>query len=123
MMKKKFTFTFGLFCILFFAFPMTSNAEWMTGAYLGYSVSDDEDVTRNINGFRQGKIRFDVDDSFVLGYRLGYWLESLPWLGISADISYFRPDFEFDFIYEDIEIGDDNGAQTIFPRTSGDPIL
>ncbi len=94
MMKKFFVLVTGFFCIVFFSFPVSLNAEWITGAYLGYSVSDDEDVAQNSSGFRQYNMRLDVDDSFILGYRLGYWLESYPWLGFSADISYFRPDLE-----------------------------
>ena len=97
-MKKTLSLVTGLSCILILAFPMTSSAEWMTGGYLGYSVSDDEDISLNANGVRQGTTQFDFDDSFTLGYRLGYWFESAPWLGISGDISYFRPDVEFDFI-------------------------
>lgn len=97
MMKKIFVLAAGLFCILFFAFPLTLSAEWMTGANVGFSVSDDEDITRNSDGIEIAEARFDIDDSFTLGYRIGYWLESLPWLGLSADISYFRPDIEVNY--------------------------
>jgi hypothetical protein len=103
MMKKIFVLAVGLFCILFFAFPLTSNAEWMTGVNVGFSVSDDEDIALNSSGIEIAEARFDVDDSFTLGYRIGYWLEPLPWLGLSVDISYFRPDVEFELIYEDCE--------------------
>ena len=118
MMKKIFVLAVGFFCILFFAFPLTSNAEWMTGANVGFSVSDDEDVSLYANGIKQGTTQFDVDDSFVLGYRLGYWLESLPWLGLSVDISYFRPNVEFDLFCEGS--GPCNNIQPVIVRESGE---
>jgi opacity protein-like surface antigen len=36
----------------------------------------------------------DLDSSFTMGGRIGYWFEKLPWLGVSLDLSYFKAEGE-----------------------------
>ncbi|HWC05059.1 MAG TPA: outer membrane beta-barrel protein [Methylomirabilota bacterium] len=64
-------------------------AEWFLDGYAGASFTADADVTiRNGTTF-DDKVKFDTEA--MGGGRLGYWLETLPWLGVAADASYFAP--------------------------------
>jgi hypothetical protein len=69
-----------------------ASAEWFADAYLGPAVTTsskltfttfDEERRQNLSG----------RSSPLFGLRLGRWLDNLevPWLGIAADVSYFRP--------------------------------
>ena len=48
-----------------------------------------------VDGVAQAPFSIDVpteyEDSVNGGVRAGYWFESLPWLGIGLDVSYFGP--------------------------------
>ena len=104
-MKKISALLTGVLAILILAYPLAVNAEWMTTFNAGYTVSTKEelrfDTTTNDNYTAQ----YDFENSFVLGYRLGYWLESAPFMGFSLDVSYFRPEPDIAF----------------FPTGEGDP--
>src|SRR5262245_32480014 len=64
-------------------------AEWFLDAYGGVSFTADADVTIRNGQTVDDRIKFDTEA--MGGGRLGYWLESLRWLGVAADVSYFAP--------------------------------
>lgn len=72
--------------------PTTALAapEWFVDAYLGVASTyrDETDVT--VSG---QTTRDDVggETSVNAGVRVGRWFESLPWLGLALDGSYFKP--------------------------------
>jgi hypothetical protein len=66
-------------------------AEGFIDFYVGTAMTRDSDVTVRAPGF-SGAGRADWDTSITSGARFGRWLESLPWLGIAVDGSFFRPD-------------------------------
>jgi opacity protein-like surface antigen len=70
-----------------------ASAELFMDLYLGGAFSHDADFTLTGDGLRitgDG----DTDDSFTVGGRFGYWIETIPWLGIAFDASFFQPDLE-----------------------------
>lgn len=68
-------------------------AERFADLYVGGSFSTDEDFTVSASG-GTATIEVDFDSSFTLGYRLGYWFESFPWVGLALEASYFSSDTE-----------------------------
>lgn len=45
---------------------------------------------------------FTHSDSLTAGLRAGWWF--LPWLGIAGDVSFFKPDTEFFFFTQDVDV-------------------
>ena len=60
-------------------------------AYGGYSLTQSKDIDTK-NGVSLDFKDVDFDDSFAVGARVGYWFNSLPFLGLGLDGAYFRPD-------------------------------
>jgi hypothetical protein len=72
------------------AFPdRPASAEWFIDGYGGASVTQDADVTIRNGITVDDQVEFDTEA--MGGGRLGYWFESLRWLGVAADASYFAP--------------------------------
>jgi opacity protein-like surface antigen len=71
------------------------NAEWIMDLYTGVGFTQPHDAQVNlpdagITGTHQS---LSFDAAPVLGGRIGYWLESLPYVGFALDTSYyFGPD-------------------------------
>jgi opacity protein-like surface antigen len=70
-----------------------AHAEAFFDLRTGASFTDEGDV--EISTF-VGSVDFssEFEDSVTVGGRAGYWFESLPWLGLAVDASYFAPDTE-----------------------------
>src|SRR5438067_12820057 len=66
-------------------------AEGFIDFYVGSAMARDSDVTVRTPGFSL-KERVDWDTSITAGARFGVWFESLDWLGLALDGSFFRPD-------------------------------
>ena len=71
--------------------PLTARAEGFIELRVGGSFTDDNDVKLSVPG---ASVEFstEYEDSLTGGGRAGYWFDSLPWLGLAADVSYFAPD-------------------------------
>jgi len=69
-----------------------ASAEWFADAYLGPAVTSSSTLTFTAFGQEQ-KQSLSGRSSPLFGLRFGRWLEDfdLPWLGVAADVSYFRP--------------------------------
>jgi hypothetical protein len=67
---------------------LPASAEWMLDVYVGANITQKADVD-----IRPGSTRREVryDSSGTYGGRIGYWFEGLPWLGVSMDVSLFKP--------------------------------
>jgi opacity protein-like surface antigen len=67
-----------------------ASAEWFLDGYVGASLTHHDDFT-----FRAFDAELERDaeysSSSIFGVRGGTWLTGLPWLGVAADVSYFRP--------------------------------
>jgi opacity protein-like surface antigen len=84
---------------LFVMTPQVSTAEWFGDIYLGATTTNDTNIdiessSSSFLGFTsQSKTqRVDFDNSFTVGVRGGYYSETLPWLGLAMDLSYFKAD-------------------------------
>src|SRR5947208_15481456 len=69
-----------------------ASAEWFADAYLGAAITSSSTLTFTTFGEEQ-KQSLNGRSSPLFGLRFGRWLEDfdLPWLGVAADVSYFRP--------------------------------
>jgi len=79
--------------------PKVSTAEWFADLYFGEASTQSADVSVDISSSSLGFMRqytttkkVDFDDSFMFGGRVGYYFESLPWVGFALDLSYFQAD-------------------------------
>ena len=68
-----------------------ASAEGFIDLRIGGAFTEDNDVELDF-----GPVTLDgeteYEDSITGGMRVGYWFDSLPWLGVAADVSYFAPD-------------------------------
>jgi opacity protein-like surface antigen len=77
--------------MLILMLPSASIAERFAELYFGRSFTQDERVTLQTQNTRaSGEV--DFDDSFIGGYRMGWWFERAPWLGLALEASYFKHD-------------------------------
>jgi len=69
-----------------------ASAEWFADAYLGPAVTSSSTLTFKTFGQEQQQ-SLNGRSSPLFGLRFGRWLEdfNLSWLGVAADVSYFRP--------------------------------
>jgi opacity protein-like surface antigen len=71
-----------------------ASAEWFADAYLGPAVTTGSTLTFTVFDEEQ-KQDLKGRSSPLFGLRFGRWLDNLdyplPWLGVAADASYFRP--------------------------------
>lgn len=73
------------------ATPIGAGAEGFVDLRVGGSFTEDNDVELSVPG-ASIDIPTEYEDSVNGGIRAGYWFDSLPWLGLAADVSYFAPD-------------------------------
>lgn len=83
----------AVFAIVLLCAPRAGSAEWYGSVYLGASHTEASANRFELGGATVRSLETS-DDSSLFGGRLGYWLESRPWLGVAADASVFTPDFE-----------------------------
>jgi opacity protein-like surface antigen len=67
-----------------------SAQQWFVDGYVGAAITSNDELTFTTFGVEREQ---DVNykSSAVFGVRGGKWFAALPWLGLAADISYFRP--------------------------------
>ncbi len=80
------------------AAPEWARAEWFLDVYAGWATTETSDVSvtnQNCSLFgctapqqTTRPVQFDTSNPF--GVRLGYWFESVPWLGLAGDLSFFE---------------------------------
>lgn len=94
--KELFLVTFSLFCSLA-AGSTHALAEGFIDIYGGGAATQDADVAVSISSSGLGLVsrktaseKVDFGSSYTLGYRVGYWSEKYPYVGIAADLSYFE---------------------------------
>jgi opacity protein-like surface antigen len=99
MKKKKLLLSTVCFLLVF---PTLACAEWFLDVYGGQSSTQDASVTAEVTSYglfsptrtKTHTEKVDLDSSFTMGGRVGYWSEKLPWLGVSLDLSYFKAEGE-----------------------------
>jgi opacity protein-like surface antigen len=77
----------SMLAVLVLASPAA--AEWFADAYIGAALTSKDDITfTTFNVERTQDANYK--SSAVWGLRFGKWLDTLPWLGLAVDGSYFR---------------------------------
>lgn len=78
----------GLLCLA----PMRTSAEGLFDLRLGGSMTSKSEDSIQVDPAPPSEFETKWKDSFGGGIRGGYWFEGrAKWLGLAADISYFRP--------------------------------
>jgi opacity protein-like surface antigen len=97
---KKTKLSLMMLCLLFLI-PTFAWAEWFLDIYGGESATRGANVKAQVTHYsifgsssQSHTEKVDLDSSFTMGGRLGYWSERLPWLGVSLDLSYFKAEGE-----------------------------
>jgi len=91
-------FAFGASCLS----VLPASAEFFIDGYAGIALTNDADS--NLTGTSVFGPSYHVSgttkwkDSFVFGGRMGYWFDTVPFLGLALDVSWFQPE-------EDVSIG------------------
>lgn len=80
----------GVLCALFL-WVAPASAEWFGDLYVGDSRTKSEDLKLRILDI-EVESEVDYSDTISGGFRVGYWFEGAPWLGLAVDASYFTPD-------------------------------
>ncbi len=92
---KGFMSGFSVLSLLAMA-PRVASAEVFLDLYGGVANTRNADVTVEESSFFTIPTtltvtrRVDFDSSVTLGGRIGYWFESVPWLGLALDVSSFQ---------------------------------
>lgn len=82
-------------------FPVDSQAEWYVAGQVGYAmirdprntpVTGEQAVTSIPNGTISS--RLDFDNSLMFGAKVGYYFETLPWLGVETEVFTSSPNLK-----------------------------
>ena len=87
--------------ILALIVPQAAFAEWYGDVQMGIGFTHVDN-----GGIRQNDVvtrpMESSDTSTSFGLRVGYWLESNPWLGFAGDVFLFTPNFDTPDMVDDI---------------------
>jgi len=76
--------------------PGITQAEYFTDLYAGIANTSGADVTADIFRYPAPTLNVtksvSLDNSIAVGARGGYWFDGFHWLGLAADVSYFKAD-------------------------------
>jgi hypothetical protein len=88
---KKTKLFLSTICFLL-TFPILARSERFLDVYGGESTTQNANVSAEVTRYsilgslsQSQTERMDLDSSFTMGGRLGYWFEKLPWPGVSLD--------------------------------------
>ena len=71
-----------------------ASAEWALELLAGGAFSRAQDVGDKFAGTKFEFKDVNFKNSFSIGGRVGYWFESLPYLGMALDVSHFRAEID-----------------------------
>jgi len=74
--------------------PTLARAEWFGDIYIGKASTEDGEIFRLTHGVSSTERR-SFDSSFIIGLRVGKWLENTPWLGLAIDYSIFSTNIDY----------------------------
>jgi opacity protein-like surface antigen len=78
--------------------PTPAKGEWFGDLYVGEASTEDGEITRFASGTTVTE-RQDFGSSFIIGLRVGNWLENIPWLGFAIDYSIFRANIDHEDVF------------------------
>ena len=91
MKRSLFASVLALSLLFFWIASSPVSAEWFNDFYLGYIFPQDQDAVFSTENVKISE-KVDFDNAFMLGYRIGYYFEGLPEVGLSIEGSYSEPD-------------------------------
>lgn len=74
-----------------FARPAPASAEFQLDVYAGGALTQNVDLSFSGLGGDGSTGGMNVKNTFAFGGRVGYWFDSLPWLGFAVDAFQFSP--------------------------------
>jgi opacity protein-like surface antigen len=86
---------------LFTLTPAIVCAENFADLFVGGAFTEDDDIAFSNSLGVEGKLDENFENSFTFGYRMGHYFEDIPWLGIAAEVSWFRSEIDEEFISSD----------------------
>jgi hypothetical protein len=96
MIRKNIMAAFLCALLVLLKTPGITEAEWFTDLYAGIAQAPKTDVTADIFRYPAPSISVtrsvSFDNSLAIGARGGYWFDRFHWLGLAADLSYFKAD-------------------------------
>jgi len=108
MRAKRWLVTVALLGVLAVS-AVPAGAEWFGDLYLGGAFTQNSDLTAtgsfNGSSFEITGRDLRFDSSVTGGGRLGYWFETLPWLGLGLDIAYFAPNVSRQTVDTSVKLG------------------
>ena len=107
-----------LLSLVFVLFTYSSAvAEWYVGGAVGVAMPHDvDDLSASEGGYTLGISEFSPDSSFTGGAKVGYFSESIPYLGVEINWSISDPDVDKETVFATIT-GTPTGAYA--GQTSG----
>lgn len=84
LMKQKTTI---LIAVLLIMMPASVLAEGFSDLYIGYAQSQDQDISGSVGNITT---KAEFEGGISAGYRIGYWPESIPFVGFAMEISYLE---------------------------------
>jgi len=82
---------FNTILVLALLAPAPVMAERFADLYFGAAQGQDKDITVTSDDLSK-IVKVDFENHFTMGYRMGYWSEAAPWIGIALEVSYFNQD-------------------------------
>jgi len=76
-------------CLILSAGP--ASAEWFGDAFVGYSLTNKNDVTVHSTPGQTVFRDVEFDNSLAYGGRFGRYFDAVPFLGVAADVFHFSP--------------------------------
>ena len=74
---------------------VSAKAEWFADLYLGPTYTQDDEWETSSGGVSQtGDVGYDT--SWIIGYRIGYFFEKAPFVGLALDGSYTELEADID---------------------------
>ena len=73
--------------LLMMLLPNSAGAERFADLVVGFSYTQDEDM-RFTSGNESEALNISFDHSMTFGYRMGYWFEGLPNIGLALEVDY-----------------------------------
>ena len=82
-----------LFTVLALMVPVAVMAEGFSDLYIGFAQSQDQDLMVT-SGATTSDEKAEFEGGISAGYRIGYWFETMPYVGLAMEISYFEQNIE-----------------------------
>jgi hypothetical protein len=87
--RLSFTLMASLFSLSLMLHPHLANAGLLLDAYVGGAFTRHSDARFSIMETLT-TTSIDTGDALIIGGRIGYWIDPIPWLGLALDVSYFN---------------------------------